>query len=62
MVERIYYIKEYNNIIHTPMKLEIKKELLTRLLIKLDVELNKKIRKEFIVVIQNVLNILDNIT
>ena len=55
------YIKEYNHIINTPMKLNVKKELLTRLIIKLDEEKNKKIRKEYIIVIQNVLNILDNI-
>ena len=60
-------IKEYRNIINTPMKNEIKKELLTRLIIQLDsliFEDNsdlKKSKKEFIKKIQYILNILDNI-
>lgn len=46
-------IKEYRSIIDTPMKLEVKKELLTRLILQLDglifenIELKQK-RKEFI--------------
>lgn len=59
-------IKEYRNIIDTPMKLEVKKELLTRLILQLDgltfenVDLKQK-RKEFIKKIQYILHILDNI-
>jgi hypothetical protein len=59
-------IKEYRSIIDTPMKLEVKKELLTRLILQLDgltfenVDLKQK-RKEFIKKIQYILNILDNI-
>lgn len=59
-------IKEYRNIIDTQMKLEVKKELLTRLILQLDgltfenVDLKQK-RKEFIKKIQYILHILDNI-
>lgn len=59
-------IKEYRNIIDTPMKLEVKKELLTRLILQLDgltfenTELKQK-RKEFIKKIQYILHILDNV-
>ena len=60
-------IKEYRNIINTPMKIEIKKELLTRLIIQLDSLTfedfsNKKSKKEFITKIQYILHILDNLT
>ena len=61
-MDRNYYINKYNNIIYTKMKLEIKRELLTRLIIELDEENDRKTRKEFIVIIQNMLNILDNIS
>lgn len=59
-------IKEYRNIIDTPMKVEVKKELLTRLILQLDglifenIDLKQK-KKEFIKKIQYVLHILDNI-
>ena len=58
-------LDEYNNIINTSMKLEIKKELLTILIIKLD-SLNKdkykKFRKDSIDKIQYILHVLDNCT
>ena len=59
-------IKEYRNIIDTPMKVEVKKELLTRLILQLDSlafedASNKKSKKEFIKKIQYILHILDNI-
>lgn len=60
-------IKEYHSIIDTKMKLEVKKELLTRLIIKLDCltfDENsnfKASRKDFITKIQYILHILDNI-
>lgn len=59
-------IKEYINIINTPMILPIKKELLTRLILQLDSltfedASNKKSKKEFIKKIQYILHILDNI-
>ena len=57
------YISEYNSIINTFTKINIKKELLLNLILKIDEETNpniKKFRKEFIVIIQNVLNILDH--
>jgi len=57
-------LDEYNNIINTPMKLEIKKELLIMLIIKLD-SLNKdkykKFRKDSIDKIHYILHVLDNI-
>lgn len=60
-------ITEYRNIINTPMKVEIKKELLTRLIIQLDSLIfddfsNKKSKKVFITKIQYILHILDNLT
>lgn len=59
-------IKEYKNIIDTPMKLAVKKELLTRLILQLDSlafedSSNKKSKKEFIKKIQYILHMLDNI-
>jgi len=59
-------IKEYKNIIDTPMKLAVKKELLTRLILQLDSlafedSSNKKSKKEFIKKIQYILYMLDNI-
>lgn len=56
-----YYIEEYRSIIDKPMSLDVKKELLLRLIIKLDSEENKEFRKNMIVKIQKTLNILDNI-
>lgn len=57
-------VKEYSSIINTLMKIDVKKELLTRLIIKLD-SLNKdkykKFRKESINKIQYILNVLDNV-
>ena len=59
-------INEYRRIINTSMKLEVKKELLTRLILQLDglifenTELKQK-RKEFIKKIQYILHILDNV-
>jgi len=60
-------IKEYHSIIDTKMKLEVKKELLTRLIIQLDcLTFDEKSdfkahRKDFITKIQYILHILDNI-
>lgn len=56
-------IKEYHRIINIPMKLEVKKELLTRIIIQLDSlnDIDKQQRKNFITKIQYILHILDNI-
>lgn len=59
-------INEYRHIINTSMKLEVKKELLTRLIIQLDCLIfedlsDKKYKKEFIKKIQYMLHVLDNI-
>lgn len=59
-------INEYRHIINTSMKLEVKKELLTRLIIQLDCLIfedlsDKKYKKEFIKKIQYILHVLDNI-
>lgn len=56
-----WYIEEYRSIIDKSMNLNVKKELLLRLIIKLDGEENKEFRKNMIVKIQKTLNILDNI-
>ena len=57
---------EYRHKKNTSMKLEFKKELLTRLIIQLDCLIfedlsDKKYKKEFIKKIQYMLHVLDNI-
>ena len=57
---------EYRHKKNTSMKLEVKKELLTRLIIQLDCLIfedlsDKKYKKEFIKKIQYMLHVLDNI-
>lgn len=55
-------VEEYNYIINTFMKIKIKKELLIRLMIKLDsINKYKTFRKESIDKIQYILHILDNL-
>lgn len=55
-------VEEYNYIINTLMKIKIKKELLIRLMIKLDsINKYKTFRKESIDKIQYILHILDNL-
>ena len=53
------YLQEFDYIINTSMKLNVKKELLTQLLLKLDNEPNTVFRKKFIQKIQKVLHVLD---
>jgi len=55
------YNEEYDYIINTKMKLLHKKELLLQLILKLDKESDRIYRKRFIVKIQRLLYILDNI-
>lgn len=53
---------KYLYIIHTPMKLNTKKELLLQLILQLDDTKDvKELRKNYIIQIQNTLTILDNV-
>ena len=53
---------KYLYIIHTPMTLNTKKELLLQLILQLDDTKDvKELRKNYIIQIQNTLTILDNV-
>ena len=55
------YNEKYEKIINTKMTLHQKKEMLLQLILKLDEETDRSYRKNFILKIQRLLYILDNI-
>ena len=62
----IYHNKKYHDILNSKHFLHVKKELLLQLILSLDeivcIDVNhKKIKKNMIIDIQKILNILDNI-